>query len=212
MELIVSGESPPSSENSSPPTDEILSLVEGLERIRSAGIWAVRHASPDLIGQLNQVVARPIDTLICTILDSDASLRLNAAIAARFSERVVGGVSLLAKITGVRRTVLAVESFAAPPWMTPLSEAANRAGLQIVDLANEYPQSDPTLMVYSLTHRRLRPGSLPTTRRSSGAGRGGGAGDRKRNVSRANADGPGGGSRSQESAFAFSGRSRRNAD
>jgi electron transport complex protein RnfC len=164
VELIVSGESPPSFENSSPATGEILSLVEGLERIRSAGIWAIRHASPDLIGQLNQIVVRPIDTLICTILDSDASLRLNAAIAARFSERVVGGVSLLAKIVGVRHTILAVESFATPLWMTPLSVAANRAGLQIVDLANEYPQSDPTLMVYSLTHRRLRPGSLPTTR------------------------------------------------
>src|SRR5580658_8415526 len=67
VELIVSGESPPSFENSSPATGEILSLVEGLERIRSAGIWAFRHASPDLIGQLNQIVVRPIDMLICTI-------------------------------------------------------------------------------------------------------------------------------------------------
>src|SRR5580704_5427706 len=115
VELIVSGESTQRLENpSAAPSNEILSLVEGLERIRSAGIWAVRHASPDLIGQLNQVIARPVDTLICTILDSDASLRLNAVIAARYSERVVGGVSLLARIAGVRRTIIAVESFATP--------------------------------------------------------------------------------------------------
>jgi electron transport complex protein RnfC len=164
VELIVAGESPEGLENPSASGNEIISLVEGIEHIRSAGIWADRHTSPDLIGQLNQVIARPIDTLICTILDSDASLRLNAAIAAKYSERVVGGMLLLAGIAGARQTILAVESSVTPQWIKPLVEAAKRSRLEIVDLANEYPQSDPTLMVYSLTRRRLRPGNLPTTR------------------------------------------------
>ena len=31
--------------------------------------------------------------------------------------------------------------------------------LRIVPLANDYPQADPTLLVYTLTRRKLRPGS-----------------------------------------------------
>jgi len=164
VELFVSNQPSAPSQNTLKPSEDFSSLVSGLERIRSAGVWADRHASPDLIGQLNQIVARPIDTLICTILDSDASLRLNAAIAARFGDEVVTGVSLLARTAGARKVVLVVESSASPEWMSPMAKAAEREKFQIIDLTNEYPQSDPTLIVYSLTRRKLRPGSLPTTR------------------------------------------------
>lgn len=164
VELIVSRESQANSENPPATSGEINSLVEGLDRIRFGGIWADRHASPDLIGQLNQVISRPIDTLVCTILDSDASLRLYGTIAAQSSDRIARGVSLLAGITSVRRAVLAVETSAAAQWMDPIFAAAKRWELQVEELANDYPQSDPTLMVYSLTRRRLAPGNLPTTR------------------------------------------------
>ena len=171
VELTVSDDFTQESPAGATGEDDSFSLVAWLERIRAAGVWADRHASPDLIGQLNQIVARPIDTLICTILDSDASLPLNAAIAAGYADLVVGGVTLLSRITGARRALLAVESFgrASPSapgtdWLTPLGQSVLSTKLQVVELANDYPQSDPTLMVYSLTHRRLRPGNLPTTR------------------------------------------------
>jgi electron transport complex protein RnfC len=143
---------------------EITSLIGGLERIRASGVWADRHASPDLIGQLNQIIARPIDTLICTALDSDASLRLNAAIAANFAEEVVAGIEMLARITTARNVFLAVESFSSLGWIKPLWKATRDSRVRLTDLANDYPQSDPTLMVYSLTRRRLRPENLPTAR------------------------------------------------
>jgi Na+-translocating ferredoxin:NAD+ oxidoreductase subunit C len=138
-------------------------LVTWIERIRRAGIWADRHASPDLIGQLNQAVSRPIDTVVCTVLDSDASMRLNGTILARYGEPVAEGTSLLARITGASRAILAVEADAHPAWAVPWWDAARSARLEVVELANDYPQADPTLMVYSLTKRRLRPGNLPTT-------------------------------------------------
>jgi len=138
-------------------------LVRWIERLRRAGVWASRQASPDLIGQLNHAVSRPIDTVVCTALDSDVSLRLNGAIAARFGDRVAEGAALLARITGARRRVLAVEAEAKSPWAAPWTVAARAASLEIVELSNDYPQSDPTLMLYSLTGRRLRPGRLPTT-------------------------------------------------
>jgi electron transport complex protein RnfC len=138
-------------------------LVTWIERIRRAGIWADRYASPDLIGQLNQAVSRPIDTVVCTALDSDAGMRLSGTIVARFGAFVAEGTALLARITGAARSILAVEMDAHPTWAVPWWDAARGAKLEVVELANDYPQADPTLMVYSLTKRRLRPGNLPTT-------------------------------------------------
>ena len=163
VELIPSGEAEETCEIPPKRIDDPFSLISGLERLRAAGVWADRHVSPDLIGQLNQNISRPIDTLICTILDTDASLRLGAAVAARWPDRVIGGISLLAAMTSARRTILALESFSSPHWISALCAAAERLHIQIVDLPNDYPQSDPVLMIYTLTHRRARPGNLPTT-------------------------------------------------
>ncbi|MGD0541689.1 MAG: 4Fe-4S dicluster domain-containing protein [Tepidisphaeraceae bacterium] len=138
-------------------------LLTWIERIRRAGIWADRNASPDLIGQLNQAVSRPIDTVVCTALDSDAGMRLNGSLVARFGNDVAEGTALLARITRASRSILAVEAEAHPAWAVPWWEAGRAAKLEVVELANDYPQADPTLMVYSLTNRRLRPGNLPTT-------------------------------------------------
>jgi electron transport complex protein RnfC len=162
VELAPTGEKEETEEKPQEKQSGATSLIAGLEQIRAAGVWADRHISPDLVGQLNQVVSRPIDTVICTILDSDASLRVGAAVAARMADRVVTGVSFLFEITGAPRAVIAYESFASQLWMTPLSSATRRARLQLVDLTNDYPQSDPVLMIYSLTKRRARPGNLPT--------------------------------------------------
>jgi electron transport complex protein RnfC len=138
-------------------------IVPWINYLRHAGLWADRHSSPDLIGQLNQAVSRPIDMLICSVLDTDAGLRLNAALAARESDQVAAGAALLAKICGARRAVMVIDAYASPAWALPIREAAQRAGLEVLDVINEYPQSDPTLMVFSLRRRRLRPGQLPTT-------------------------------------------------
>jgi Na+-translocating ferredoxin:NAD+ oxidoreductase RnfC subunit len=138
-------------------------LLHSLEQIRAAGVWADRHISPDLIGQLNQLIARPVDTLICTILDTDATLPLSAVIAARDPDLLVHGVSFLARMAGARRAILAVEMFAQAPWVDRLRAAASRANLEVAEVPNQYPQSDPTLMIYTLTTRRLRQPNLPTT-------------------------------------------------
>lgn len=59
--------------------------------------------------------------------------------------------------------MIVMEAYATPAWSSPIRQAAKRAGLEVLDVINEYPQSDPTLMLFSLRRRRLRPGQLPTT-------------------------------------------------
>ena len=76
-------------------------------------------------------------------------------------------VKLLMKLTSAKRGIIAVESGAPPAWAIPVREAVARATLELIDLENDYPQADPTLLVYSLTRRRLSPANLPPAQRRS---------------------------------------------
>jgi electron transport complex protein RnfC len=145
------------------PAADRAALGPWIDRLRSAGLWADRHISPDLVAQLNHSMTRPIDMVLCSVLDVDAGLRLNAALAARQPDDVVRGVRLLARLTGARRRAIVLEEDAAPVWAMPIRAAAQAADIAVIDVPNDYPQSDPTLMLYTIARRRLRPGQLPTT-------------------------------------------------
>jgi electron transport complex protein RnfC len=121
-----------------------------------------RHGSPNLQAQLECAQREPADTVICSALDGDPSLRLNAAVANRRAAQVVNGVRKLAEICGATQTWIAVEADAPPAWDGLLRQAARDGNVQIVEMANHYPQADPTLLLYTLTRRKLKPGLLPT--------------------------------------------------
>src|SRR5437016_6026422 len=46
-------------------------LGEWADKLTAAKVAAHRRASPDLMAQLFQAIRRPIDTVICNLLDSD---------------------------------------------------------------------------------------------------------------------------------------------
>jgi electron transport complex protein RnfC len=143
-------------------------LVNWIDRLRDTGVWADRCDSPDLIGQLHVAMLRPMEMVVCTLLDSDAGLRLNGALAARYAETIVDAAAMLGRVTLARSVYLAVEEIAAEHWVAPVRRAAEKMSegsteIKVVQLANDYPQSDPTLMLYSVAERRLRPGTLPAT-------------------------------------------------
>ncbi|HEY7117195.1 MAG TPA: 4Fe-4S dicluster domain-containing protein [Tepidisphaeraceae bacterium] len=136
-------------------------LGQWIDRLRAAGAWADRLHSPDLLGQLHQVLRRPIDTLVCNLVDHDPMLRLQAAVAARFGPVLIEGVALLARLTSARNVWIAVEAGAAPKWWLPLRRELRKASIDVVPLLADYPQADPSLLTYTLLRRRLRPGRLP---------------------------------------------------
>jgi electron transport complex protein RnfC len=146
-----------------PPEGEDSNLVALIDRLRQGGVGADRTASPDLLAQLNLAVQLGARRVICTVLDSDAGLRLSSLLAAMHAERMIRAVVRLRQITGATEAQLAIEAFAATLWTEPIRKAAQKADVQIVELANDYPQSDPTLIHYTLTGGRLRPGMSPTT-------------------------------------------------
>jgi electron transport complex protein RnfC len=161
VEFTVAAEQSPAPENN--PGGDEPDLVHWIDRFRSGGVAADRTASPDLIAQLHLAVRLGAERVICTILDADAGLRLNALLAVLHTQRIVQGVERLRVATGARSAQLVIEAFASAVWSDPIRKAAERAGMEIVELANDYPQSDPTLIHYTLGIGRLRPGASPAT-------------------------------------------------
>jgi Na+-translocating ferredoxin:NAD+ oxidoreductase subunit C len=126
-------------------------LGECLAGWRHGGVRADRHNCPDLLAQLARAAA-PVDAIICSALDDDPALRLNAALAHRFAGEIVATVTHLARLTQARAILLVVESGAPSAWHRPLRDAAAGKG-SVVELPNHYPQADPMLLRYTLTGR-----------------------------------------------------------
>ncbi len=136
-------------------------LPAWIDRLHGAGIWADRCTSPNLTDQLNRILRQPVDTVICTVLDSDPSARFNSLLAAQFSTDVVAAVMLLSKLTNARNRWVVLESGTPPRWWKHLRYWARRLRITLIPLPNDYPQADPTLLLYTLLDRRLSPGQSP---------------------------------------------------
>ena len=67
-------------------------FAEWIDRLRQNGVWASRWSSPDLIEQLHRCLTRPIDTIICNLLDLDPAVPVQAMLATRWATEVVAGV------------------------------------------------------------------------------------------------------------------------
>jgi hypothetical protein len=119
--------------------------------------WPDRHNSPNLAAQLRQ---SKIDLVICSALDSESGLRLNAAVAARRAEIVAKGIGELLKRTGASRACIVVESRSPREWINPVRAAAG--GAAIVQLPNDYPQTDPAMLLRTIARRELKQGELPS--------------------------------------------------
>lgn len=134
-----------------------------IDRLRTAGVWADRWASPDLLGQLNQCLRRPVDTVLCNALDSDAALPLQHLLADQFPQELVAGTALLSKLTGAHNAWVVLDEDDAPSLDASLAGQAELVGVRLVFVRNDYPQPNPTLLLHTLTRRRLPPDQVPPT-------------------------------------------------
>ncbi len=136
----------------------------------SAGVQADRVACPDLLGQLKQAGGEAgggkIDTLICSILDTDPSVSFNATLADAFTLEMAAGIDLLGKLTGAGRIWITADPEKSSSWFAGVVQHVQNPQPRLVPLRGDYPQTDPTLMLYTLLQRRLAPGRLPTEKKA----------------------------------------------
>ena len=90
---------------------------------------------------------------------------LNASIAEAFTADLAAGIAVLAKLTGAGRTWITADPDKPSGWFNAIKLAITNPGLRLVPLRGDYPQTDPTLMLFTLLARRLTPGKLPTTKK-----------------------------------------------
>ena len=154
---------PPGETSPPSPSPEATSgdLSFWVDRLVALRVAADRRCSPNLIDQLHAALRRPIDTILCHALDTDpAACVLSASAAGRVPE-LVAGVALLARLANATSRLIVLDDRAPSGWWSKLRLVARAATLKTISLENDYPQADPTLLLYTLLGRRLRPGRLP---------------------------------------------------
>jgi electron transport complex protein RnfC len=150
------------------PAPDLFGEVHGPERgswiddIRHAGIWSDRWGSPDLTAQLHQTLRRPVDTVVCNVLDPDRAMPLQSVVADSYGAELAAGVALLAKLAGAERAWVVVDRLSPEGFQEELRAAVEKVGARLVPLQNDYPQAHPTLLLHALLGRRLPPDHLPT--------------------------------------------------
>lgn len=133
-----------------------------VERFAKANVAGTRRNSPDLEAQLAQLLRRPIDTVLCAVLDVDPAACLNSALASQFPIELAAGVMVLGRITGARNVGIVTDARVPSRWFSLLRRACADRDLRVEPIINDYPQAEPTLLIYSMLGRRLRPARLPT--------------------------------------------------
>ena len=135
-------------------------LGDVLDRLGCAGVWADRKTSPDLVAQLQAATKRRVETVVCNLLEADGA-PLNAGLLLTGAADVIAGAVALAQALEARLQIVGdadVLSLLGPD----VRRVKQQVNIRLVELTNDYPQADPTILVYMLTGRRLRPDHLPT--------------------------------------------------
>ncbi|HEX4123099.1 MAG TPA: 4Fe-4S dicluster domain-containing protein [Tepidisphaeraceae bacterium] len=138
-------------------------LGAAIDRLRTGGVWADRWTCPDLLAQLHYCLRRPIDTAICGAIDLDPSAPLQWAIAQQWPEELAVGASLLGEWCATRQTWIVIPAAGDSPTVAALREHTAHNDSRLVALREEYPQSNPTILIHQLTGRRLPPSELPVS-------------------------------------------------
>ena len=124
---------------------------------------ADRVNSPSLAGQLRAVAGgAAVSAVVCCLLDTDPAVPLNAAIATTSPAQLWAGVEALSIAAGGARPIVVADPEAEAVWsaLRPLARRPSKA--RLAPMRNDYPQADPSLLLFTLLHRRLPPGTLPT--------------------------------------------------
>jgi electron transport complex protein RnfC len=134
-----------------------MDLPAGIEHLRRRGVWADRWTTPDLLGQLRQCVDKPIEVLLCSVLDESPDLLLHHELAARFPVELVAGVVALARLTGAKEILAVLAAFGDTGAWEAMRRASDDTAIKLVPLRDHYPQAHPTLLIHEVTGRHSRP-------------------------------------------------------
>lgn len=139
-----------------------LTLEGLLARLREAGVWADRWSTPDLLGQLRGGLVKPIDSVICDLLDEAPEVLLHDRLALVYPVELSAGILALSRAARAKTVTAVLAAFADSGSWDALRRASAGTELKLQPLADHYPQSHPALLIHELTGRHCRPRRLPS--------------------------------------------------
>lgn len=140
---------------------ESLSREEIRGRIAAAGIVGMGGATfPSLVKLATKEGAEP-EVLIINACECEPYLTCDDALMRAFAPRIMEGIELMMKASGVKRAIIGIEDNK-PEATAALRKALDTsAPISVQPLRTKYPQGGEKQLVEALTGRRIPSGALP---------------------------------------------------
>ncbi|GHV19648.1 electron transport complex subunit C [Spirochaetia bacterium] len=140
------------------------SKEDALKRIREAGIVGMGGAGFPAHIKINPPPGMKIDYIIADAAECEAYLTTDEASIAEKTDKIVRGVAILMKITGVQTALIGMEDN--KDFLVPKLEDAIKRGnypgtIEVRLCKTRYPQGGEKMLITALTGREVPSGKLP---------------------------------------------------
>lgn len=129
------------------------------ERIREAGIVGMGGAAFPSYVKLQS--AEEADTLIANGCECEPYITSDDQLMRIYPEKVLGGLSLIQKVLGIKRTILALEENKKEAIRCLKQKMEEFPNIQLKLLPVRYPQGAEKQLIQAVTGRQVPPGALP---------------------------------------------------
>lgn len=131
---------------------------EILEAVRSAGIVGMGGAT--FPAHIKLKPSKPVDILILNGAECEPYLTADYRLMVEEPEKIITGTQILARVLGVKRSVIGVEDNK-PEAIRALKEAAAGTEIEVAALKTKYPQGAEKMLIKVLAGREVPAGGLP---------------------------------------------------
>ncbi len=129
--------------------------------VKAAGICGMGGASFPTHIKLSVPEGKKADTVIINAAECEPYLTADHRVMLETPERVVNGLRLMMRATGVGRGVIAIEDNKPDALEAMRRAAAGRAGVEVLSLPAKYPQGSEKQLIEVVTGRQVPRGKLP---------------------------------------------------
>lgn len=142
-------------------TLETVTPEQIVSAVKNAGICGMGGAAFPTHVKLSIPEGKHADTVILNGAECEPYLTADHRLMLETPERIVNGIRLILKATGVKRGVIAIESNK-PDAIAAMQEAAKAsAELEVLPLKTKYPQGSEKQLIHVVTGREVPRGKLP---------------------------------------------------
>jgi len=175
--IIIEAENKAADDSNAEPADELFmppidpfgcTKEEALARIRDAGIIGMGGAGFPAHIKFNPPPGKTVDLVIANAAECEPYLTIDEAVITEKADRLITGLTIVMKITGVKRAIIGMEDNKASLAVLLENEIKknSRVTSEALDISvglcrTRYPQGGEKMLIKALTGREVPSGGLP---------------------------------------------------